>query len=93
MTLEVVFDGAPDEFFPDGSSSRPPVEGTVPRQAGPYRDREDYLYTGKAAGGDEVLAVGGSVVNGVCDRGLDWATFICEYSFFSPPVVGTLTQP
>jgi mono/diheme cytochrome c family protein len=36
------------KFFPDGASSRPTVEGTVPRQAGPYRDREDYLYTGKA---------------------------------------------
>lgn len=32
-------------------------------------------------------AVGGSVVNGVTDTGLDWATFLCEYSFFSPPVV------
>src|SRR5215213_7816382 len=42
------------KFFPDGSSSRATVEGTVPRQAGgtgAYRDREDYLYTGKAAGG------------------------------------------
>jgi mono/diheme cytochrome c family protein len=38
------------KFFPDGASSRPTVEGTVPRQAGPYRDREDYFYTGKAAG-------------------------------------------
>jgi mono/diheme cytochrome c family protein len=38
------------KFFPDGASSRPTVEGTVPRQSGPYRDREDYLYTGKAAG-------------------------------------------
>jgi mono/diheme cytochrome c family protein len=38
------------KFFPDGSSSRPPVEGAVPRQPGPYRDREDYFYTGKAAG-------------------------------------------
>src|ERR671915_255125 len=38
------------KFFPDGASSRPAVEGTVPRQSGPYRDREDYLYTGKAAG-------------------------------------------
>ena len=42
------------KFFPDGSSARPPVEGTVARQAGPYRDREDYLYTGKAAGGAQV---------------------------------------
>ncbi|MFL6256583.1 MAG: c-type cytochrome [Pyrinomonadaceae bacterium] len=39
------------KFFPDGSSSRATVEGTVPRQAGPYRDREDYFYTGKTASG------------------------------------------
>ncbi len=39
------------KFFPDGASSRATVEGTVPRQSGQYRDREDYLYTGKAAGG------------------------------------------
>jgi mono/diheme cytochrome c family protein len=38
------------KFFPDGASSRATVEGTVPRRPGPYRDREDYLYTGKAAG-------------------------------------------
>ena len=42
------------KFFPDGASSRATVEGTVPRQPGgpgEYRDREDYFYTGKAAGG------------------------------------------
>src|SRR5215216_488979 len=39
------------KFFPDGASSRATVEGTVPRQTGQYRDRDDYLYTGKAAGG------------------------------------------
>jgi hypothetical protein len=37
-------------------------------------------------GGPDLVAVGGSVVNGVTDRGLDWATYLCEYSFFSPPV-------
>jgi len=37
-------------------------------------------------GGPELVAVGGSVVNGVTDSGLDWATYLCEYSFFSPPV-------
>ena len=36
--------------------------------------------------GPDLVAVGGSVVNGVTDRGLDWATYLCEYSFFSPPV-------
>jgi mono/diheme cytochrome c family protein len=39
------------KFFPDGASSRATVEGTVPRQPGAYRDREDYFYTGKGAGG------------------------------------------
>ena len=37
-------------------------------------------------GGSDLVAVGGSVVNGVTDTGLDWATYLCEYSFFSPPV-------
>jgi hypothetical protein len=31
--------------------------------------------------------VGGCVINGVDDSGLDWATFLCEYSAFMPPVV------
>lgn len=39
-----------------------------------------------ADGPPSLAAVGGSVVNGVTDSGLDWATFLCEYSFFSPPV-------
>src|ERR1700753_4363815 len=38
------------KFFPDGSSSRAPVAATVARQFGDYRDREDYFYSGKAAG-------------------------------------------
>src|SRR2546423_5244527 len=33
------------KFSPDGASVRAPVEGTVPRQKGEYRDREDYLLT------------------------------------------------
>jgi hypothetical protein len=32
-------------------------------------------------------AVGGVVENGVCDSGLDWATFLCEYSAFMGPIV------
>ena len=39
------------------------------------------------AGGKRLVAIGGTVVNGVKDRGFDWATFLCEYSYFSPPVV------
>jgi mono/diheme cytochrome c family protein len=35
------------KFSSDGASVRAPVEGTVPRQKGEYRDREDYLLTGK----------------------------------------------
>src|SRR5688572_4695874 len=38
------------KFFANGASSRPFVEGTVPRQMGEYRDREDYFFTGKVAG-------------------------------------------
>ena len=38
------------------------------------------------------VAVGGCVENGVRNSGLDWATFICEYSFFSPPVEEGETQ-
>lgn len=32
-----------------------------------------------------VLAVGGPVENGVHETAFDWATFLCEYSAFSPP--------
>jgi hypothetical protein len=35
---------------------------------------------------DDVVAVGGCVANGVDDTSYDWATFLCEYSFFYPPV-------
>jgi hypothetical protein len=34
----------------------------------------------------DVVAVGGCVDNGVYDTSYDWATFLCEYSFFYPPV-------
>ena len=34
----------------------------------------------------ETVAVGGCVENGVTDTPLDWATFLCEYSFFLEPV-------
>lgn len=34
----------------------------------------------------KLTAVGGSVENGVSDTPFDWATFLCEYSYFSPPV-------
>src|SRR5215204_60389 len=51
------------KFFPDGASSRATVEGTVPRQPGgpgAYRDREDYFYTGKAAGAGTTAAQPGA---------------------------------
>jgi len=40
------------KFFSDGASVRPLVEGTVPRSGtgADYRDRDDYLYTGKTPG-------------------------------------------
>ncbi len=33
-----------------------------------------------------IVAVGGCVANGIDDTPFDWATFLCEYSFFHPPV-------
>ena len=47
------------KFFPDGASSRPLVEGTVPRQSAgaEYRDRQDYFYTGKGGPGATAGAV------------------------------------
>lgn len=44
------------------------------------------------AASPEVVAVGGSVINGVTDRPLDWATFLCEYSAFIPPMSEGDTQ-
>lgn len=38
-----------------------------------------------------VVAVGGSIENGLTDTGFDWATFLCEYSYFSPPVAEGIT--
>tara|TARA_R110002110_G_scaffold74123_3_gene196220 strand:+ start:2141 stop:3076 length:936 start_codon:yes stop_codon:yes gene_type:complete len=35
----------------------------------------------------EASAIGGSVLNGVTDTALDWATFLCEYAPMSPPIV------
>jgi mono/diheme cytochrome c family protein len=46
----IPFRAGDKKFFPDGSSARAPVEGTVARQFGDYRDRDDYFYSGKAAG-------------------------------------------
>jgi mono/diheme cytochrome c family protein len=44
------FRAGDEKFGVRGASVRPLVEGTVPRQSGgPYRDREDYFYTGKTA--------------------------------------------
>ena len=46
------YEAGDKKFFPDGGSARVPVEGTVPRQkGGEYRDREDYMLTGKNGAG------------------------------------------
>jgi Glycosyl transferase family 2 len=34
----------------------------------------------------DAAAIGGSVVNGVTETALDWATFLCEYAPMSPPI-------
>lgn len=49
------------KFFPDGASSRATVEGTVPRQMGQYRDRDDYFYTGKTAGASTNVSTSANV--------------------------------
>ena len=36
--------------------------------------------------GEDMAAVGGTVINGVTQTSFDWANFICEYGVFSPPV-------
>ena len=41
---------------------------------------------------DGTVAVGGCVENGVADRALDWATFLCEYSACLAPVAEGPTQ-
>ncbi len=59
------------KFFADGASVRPLVEGTVPRRGtgADYRDRDDYLYTGKtpgqpASGATSNLLAGGGALGG-----------------------------
>jgi mono/diheme cytochrome c family protein len=64
------------KFFPDGASSRPLVEGTVPRQLGhEYRDREDYFFTGKVAGsaGKTASLPGGGPQSGAQTGGMGTA--------------------
>ena len=34
----------------------------------------------------EAAAIAGSVDNGVTETGLDWATFLCEYASYYPPI-------
>ena len=41
---------------------------------------------------DSTVAVGGCVENGVSDSALDWATFLCEYSYFLTPVAEGVTE-
>ncbi len=57
--------------------------------------RPGWLNIASAAFADadgDIVAIGGSVENGVTDTGFDWATFLCEYSYFSPPVVEGQTE-
>ena len=35
----------------------------------------------------DAAVIAGCVENGVTERALDWATFLCEYAAFSPPIV------
>lgn len=52
----------------------------------------DLAWRSFASAPPDLVAIGGSVVNGVTDTGFDWATFLCEYSYFSPPVAEGATD-
>lgn len=41
---------------------------------------------------ESTSAIGGVVENGVHDTAFDWATYLCEYSYFSAPVVEGATE-
>lgn len=67
------------------SHSRAPIVAVTEDHCVPCRGWLDQIVEAFAADPD-LTAVGGPVQNGVFDTGFDWATFLCEYSFFSPPV-------
>jgi len=52
----------------------------------PTRDWLSSIARAFEAAPEGTVAVGGCVENGVCDSALDWATFLCEYSYFLDPV-------
>jgi len=52
----------------------------------PPRNWLTSIYEAFQAAPANTVAVGGAIENGVCDRALDWATFLCEYSGFVGPV-------
>lgn len=52
----------------------------------PAEDWLDAIATAFREAPEGTVAVGGCVENGVTDRALDWATFLCEYSAFLAPV-------
>jgi len=52
----------------------------------------DQIHSAFDGQSDDVSAIGGVVENGVKDTGFDWATYLCEYSFFSAPVAEGATD-
>lgn len=69
------FRAGDEKFGVSGGSVRPLVEGTVPRQlGGPYRDREDYLYTGKTAGDVQGSGAVGAAQGGGASAGVPGAS-------------------
>jgi len=52
----------------------------------PSQDWLESMARAFAAAPEGTVAVGGCVENGVSDTPLDWATFLCEYSYFLEPV-------
>ena len=66
--------------------SRAPIVAVTEDHCVPSAGWLAEIIKGFEEGGDNVVAVGGAVINGITDTSFDWANFICEYGVFSPPV-------
>ena len=63
------------DFFADGRSNRPLVEGTIPRG---HLDEDDALYRGKGPGGADVTAIPIPVTAELLARGKERFTIYCS---------------
>lgn len=86
-----IVDCAPSTTLPEMrtlayEASRSPIVAVTEDHCVPAEGWLTQIQEAFAEGDEKLAAVGGAVWNGVADTGFDWATFICEYSYFSPPV-------